>query len=606
MKVNRLEVIQSVLLLGISVILAGCNAATATSTPFPTPAMVPSNSQTAIPLPTILIETGKEAALCPAPLSASQAIWRTVPQNTAEGWHHYWHPPGKPMQVYDLVTDEKWLWIATPQGVIRLNQLNLKYELFSHTNTSPNIVLDHVYTMAVDDQGRLWAGGKYGLVRYTGNGGWKIIYTDRPVYNFALDMDSNLWYFAFYPRTLGEAYRFHGQEPPTAGDWMPERVERVEWESLDSSHWRLRAFQDAFGGRTVRDANGDIWDYASSRELVTYHNGSGKAQSIRLPSGSISAIATANVQPGIWIGLDTGLFYSDGKITKQYQLTADKTAVSYPRVYAFAFNDDGGGWATTSEGLFYFDVEMDKWDNMAKVPLEIPIGESLLAPGQQGGLWVLAGDYLAHFDDKKWEHWPIPSEILQYDLQMLTMVEFQGSLWIGAGNNGLWCFDSRAWNKALPFPVGSLVQNRNEKLYATASLGLSVVVYDGTDWRRLPDCVECDRQNSAGPITVDATGRVWIVSGYRSGIWRYSMNEGWCKILTPDTATSSDSLLIDAYGDLWVVKNRKGVLHCDQKNCELWWSFNELGPSGIAMDQQGRIWIGGWGLLSVYDPAAER
>jgi len=68
--------------------------------------------------------------------------------------------------------------------------------------------------------------------------------------------------------------------------------------------------------------------------------------------------------------------------------------------------------------------------------------------------------------------------------------------------------------------------------------------------------------------------------------------------------------LIDAYGDLWILLSSDEVLRCNQENCEAW-RFGDDQPfdapiTAMAMDSQGRIWFGGYGLLSVYDPAAER
>jgi len=525
------------------------------------------------------------------------------------GWRHYWYPTGRPLQVHDLITDRKWVWIAAKQGVIRLDQLSLEYELFSHTNTTPDISLDSVYTLALDDQGRLWAGGSYGLVRYSDDQGWKVIYTGEPVTNFALDDEGNLWRFTFYSRTPAQAYRFQGQDPPAAGDWTPEHV-AYQNAFRDSSNWRLLALYGESARKVLKDANGDEWSCSSNRstEIVIYRNNS-KAQRISLRYDRVNAIATTDVQPGIWIGLQKGLFYSDGQVVKQYRLTTDKIAVNQPLVHSIAFTSDGSGWVATSEGLFHFNTKTDEWENIAEVTPNIPLERSdLITVDHRDGLWALGSDYLAHFDGQKWEQWPIPRSFLRCEFQLRAMVEFQGNLWVAADDCGLWRFGGQGWDSVLPFPIASMVQYHNEKLYVSDKHS-NVYVYDGIDWRQIPDCAEC-KWLYPFAITVDASS-LWMV-GHNS-IWRYSVSEGWCNTLTLLVDSPLNSIHVDTDNDLWFADHYNGVLkHCDQKGCELWkWNLydeNQFDPAITAMtaDAQGRIWVGGWGLLSVYDPAAER
>jgi len=368
----------------------------ATPGPGPTPTALP--APTILPVPTILVETGKESVACPTPIQVSPTI-----QDDA-GWHHYGATFIQKLDVRTLTTAGEWLWAATEYGVIQLNQRNLEYKLFPHTNTIPDIILNKVYTLAVDDQGRLWAGGAHGLVRYD-NKEWKVIYTDEEVNNFALDNDGNLWRFTFSARMAPHAYRFQGQEPPARGHWTPEPM---TWSSSfwEESNWRLLALygESTHIGKGIRDVNGDEWacNTYDIMAVSVYRNGK-EVQNIPMPTGSVNAIAANTIQGGIWIGLGTGLFYSDGQSFTRYQFTG-KTAVGYPLVYAFAFADNGNGWAATSEGVLHYNERTGKWENVTPANADIPFGLSyLIAPDQQDGLWVLGDGYLAHFDGKQLE-----------------------------------------------------------------------------------------------------------------------------------------------------------------------------------------------------------
>lgn len=625
--------------IGVALALTGCSPTTVAPPSLPTPTMTsevvsptppvfatpgplerpPETPLPVLPVPTILAETGQWSVACPTPILVSQGS--PTREDNTRGWQHYGATSIQKSNVQALSAAGEWLGIATEQGVIWLNQRTLEYELFSHTHTIPDITLDKVYTLAVDDQGRLWAGGAHGLVRYDNNDDnkWKVIYTEKEVSNFALDDQGNLWRFTFYGRVPPEAYRFQGQEPPPSGDWTPEPVawQISLWNSLweESNNWYLIALYENRMGKEVRDANDNIWTY-SMHQFYRNHE---PVQSIPMNFINVNVIAVNTVQGGIWIGSDTGLLYSDGQTLSRYQFTG-QIAVGYPLIYAFAFADNGNGWAATSKGVLHFNERTGKWENAAQVNAAIPFGPSyLIAPDQQDGLWVLGDDYLAHFDGKQLERWNIPREISHSEPRPGAIVQFQDQLWVAAEDNGLWRFDGQTWVRVLPLTILSLTQDHNEKLYILERIRekhQSILVYDGTDWRRLPECAACEWLFPS-TLTSDTDHRIWGAD--TSSIWRYSADEGWCNILTLPDMSDYTAIQVDTHGGVWIANYRGGILHCAQEHCKLWkWEQDGsntitsgayshlLRPliTAMALDSQDRLWIGGWGLLSVYDPAA--
>jgi len=605
MKGNNFASIRRMFWLGILIVLAlaGCGPSADTPTPTMTPAAA----------------TVTETAPAATPTTPTSSIVR---RDNDTGWRHYWASSSQQVFVNALAIDGQWLWIATTKGMIRLNQHSMEYQVFSSTGTSPDIALDQVYTLTVDDQGRLWAGGKHGLVRYTDIGGWKVIYTGDRVTNFALDHKGNLFYWN-YPndgRFRPAVYRFQGQEPPDVGDWQPERV---EWQDSFrvSSNWRFLAESRKLPD-SQKDASGNIWSWEYSYDwLVIYRNGQVTHEIMQ--AGSDYAVIVA--EAGVWIKLrGNRLFYSDGQSLQQYRFADGKASISPPSVSSLAFTANGNGWATTSEGLFRFSNGTEKWERKKMNTTLEEATFRLVASDQQNSLWAYIGNYLAYFDGQVWQIWPITINRCRWN-SLETVTEYQGDVWFTTFDRdcGLWHFDGQTFeNFELP-PIHSLTTDHNTKLYVIDSIG-AILVYDGTDWQQLPDCTEC---NELGlkldyAIAIDATGRVWRTNRYTTldasthryyetySIWRYSMDQGWCHILTLDPGPYVRSLLIDAYGDLWILLSSDEVLRCNQENCEAW-RFGDDQPfdapiTAMAMDSQGRIWFGGYGLLSVYDPAAER
>ena len=479
-----------------------------------------------------------------------------------------------------------------------------EYELFSSTGTSPNIALDEVYRLAVDDQGQLWIGGAHGLVRYSERTGWKAIYTDGGVSQFALDKDGNLWFLSPVVRGISYAYRFQGQEPPLVGAWKPRQV---EWKDsyLDPANWRLLALasrRSRLATRESIDASGNAWSWSYNDVLLTiYYNGQLAHQ---IPKGYRDCFV-AVTQTGAWIGTEEGLFYSDGQTLKPYQLTDGKATMNYPRVDSLAFTADGSGWATTPEGLFHFSEDTGRWEPTIGTSRTMPLEErtvTLVASTRQNSLWADGYNDLARFDGQSWQRWPIPDDIFRTWAQESSVIQYQGALWFTDRNRDLWRFDGQTWSSIDAPEIAKLAQDHTGRLFA-ADRSDSIFVYDGVDWQPLPDCAECGERYDFSAIAVDAAGNVW--GTYESGFWRYSTDEGWRQILKFDRYTLVESPLTDAHGDFWFISG--GVVHCGLEDCEVWSLDHWEGPiTTIAADAQGRIWVGGYGLLSVYDPAAER
>lgn len=644
MKGNRFRILRLNLCLGICglLTLTGCKTPTTTLPSFPTPTMtspmgpvteivptvtpipprmtpvpldlstpsppaprpVPTlfigpDAPTPVPTPTSFSDPDSTPISCPPPISSSAIIQ----QNDDAGWHHYWAATSQVVRVYDLSADGEWLWIAASQGIIRLNQLSLEYKLFSHTGTSPDIMLNHVSTLAVDNQGRLWAGGTHGLVRYTDKEGWKVISTVQGISSFGLDIDGNLWYWVWVNPRYSNIYRLRGEEPPSVGDWEPEQVGEVD---LDTSNWQFLTSSVLGYNKSIEDSEGNTWSWAYvDNSLIIYRNGLVKHRILLSSTDSWIGSIVPAIQGGVWIGLANGLFYSDGQNIRSYRLSGDKAIPNAPQVYSLAFTADWSGWAATSEGLFHFTDELGNWENVANTAINVPVeGIYLIAPDQQVGLWAVGGRELAHFDGQSWQRWPFPEDVF-LDAES-TIVEYQNSLWLSTQHVATWRFDGQIWYRVTPLSFSSLVQYRNERLYAGETF---VYTFDGANWRRLPECAECNYAYPEYAIAVDTANRIW--KAYPSGIWRYSSTGGWCKIVSLLIANSPMSaILVNAHDDLWVANYSGGVLHCEQERCELWGLGNAYQYSSsitaMAADAQGRIWVGGYGLLSVYDPAAER
>ncbi len=529
----------------------------------------------------------------------------STPVKTELGWHHYWRPPGKPVQVYNLTVSGKWLWIATRQGIMRVNQHTLAYKQFPYTGDSPDTSSDRRTTLLVDDKGRLWVGRGDGLTRYDGDSGGTTI-TTMPAHAFALDVEGNVWVF-FHDRYGGGAFRFRGQEPPPGGNWEPERItETSQWDNCEA--WRFLVTYSSLhecdatpNGRIVHDAGGVDWSRESFDKTLTRRDGE-TLQTIFLNRGYVRAIAAAGVRDGVWIGLDRGLFYGKGQTVREYSATEDKLVPWGSSVRAFAFTSDGRVWVSTSNGLFRLDEEQDEWQPIAAGGGTLVEGSAPIAADEQGNLWALYVNDLARFDGQTWQRWGLPAAVQLCDPESRAIGEFRGEVWVAAGTCGLWRFDGETWNKAsVDAGVALFTHGLDGKFYAISNYGI-IYVYDKARWVELLDPKGSGTWGKNRPaIAVDADGGVWKAWTERvTHLRRYIPGGEWTQSIPLPPDSDATALLLDSQGNLWIGCQNK-VLRCDEKSCASWDFFANV----LAQDPQGRTWVGGQGWLSVYDPAAE-
>ncbi len=603
-----------VLWLSVVIVAAGCNAlavATPRSEPTlePTPVLATPRA-TPVPSPR-LAGTSVLSPLFPPPLPS------LVPA-TDSRWHHYWRPTGKPVQVHDLAVDGEWLWIATAQGLMRVNQHTLVYERFSHTGGLPGVPVKDASRLLVDDEGRLWAGGRDGLARYDDDSGWTMI-TTMSARNFALDAWGNIWVFLRERHGL-VGFRFQGQEQLTGDDCESERIVSIpDWDDCET--WRFLATSWLkYGSRaecivpvnrrgTARDAGGVNWSIKFSDSLWICSDGEA-VQAVPRSRGDNRAIVAAGVKDGVWIGWDEGLFYGENRSVQEYVVVADKLVAQRPAVHALAFSN-GSVWASSPDGILRLDEEQTRWQPVT-TGMTIPVGRSSpIAAGEQNGLWVLGDDTLAHFDGQTWQHWNLPGAVQRCGLKSRAIGEFRGQVWVAAGTCGLWRFDGEMWNRAnVVAGVAAFARGLDGKFYAVNAYGF-MYVYDGARWVELLVRGDAGGLGSNSPvIAIDVDGsirRAWVGGESKGYLWRYTVGEMWDDPLQLPVDFIVSALLADSQGNLWVGGPR-GLLRCDEQVCQSLHFANDDARSDpyvhtLAEDPQGRVWVGGRGWLSVYDPA---
>lgn len=326
----------------------------------------------------------------------------------------------------------------------------------------------HVYSIAFDGAGRLWASGIGGVARRNPGGAWTIYdaantgLPSRQVEAVHEDGSGKLWIgmagggLSRFDGTVWTDFNpyNHGAHPwPFATDgiltiqtdaggraWAGTYGQGiVAWEN---GAWIQR--QPIPGLSFVRalthDRAGRMWA-AVDGALARYDGVSWTSfttANAPLPSGELHALA-ADAQGYVWVGT-FGLLRTDG--VSWFDHSASLPANAW--VYALAMTDDGVLWVGTDQGLLRYAGS--SWTRYTEANSGLPADViTALEVAPDGRLWVGAFDGriypyhggVARFDGVTWETWTTANSGLPHNQVSSVHVASDGRIWIGTASEGV-------------------------------------------------------------------------------------------------------------------------------------------------------------------------
>jgi len=180
------------------------------------------------------------------------------------------------------------VWVATENGISVFHRESFQGRVMNTTNST--LPYANVTAVAVDRQGRVWAGFEFGHIAIYNGVDWQVIkeWSNLPVFDLAVDQDDNLWI------ALGD---IPGIVVFKDGEWIPV-PEANSIKSLKPDKW----------GRM----------FAMNNDSVLIFNGLGFPNVIK-PEAGIQLIDVA-VGPmgGIWASTMDGLLHRTGNTFVRY------------------------------------------------------------------------------------------------------------------------------------------------------------------------------------------------------------------------------------------------------------------------------------------------
>jgi hypothetical protein len=304
-----------------------------------------------------------------------------------------------------------------------------------YVTRNSNIASDSVRALAMDGEGRVWAGTEAGLARFE-DGNWTA-------YN-------------------------------TSNSGLLNNLIRA----LAADH-EGRIWVGTEGGVSVLD--GDAW-----RTYTTANSG--------LLDNHVLCItplpAALDTQPGIgplWFGTESGASYFDGEAWTNY--TADNSGLAGSRVLSIAIDAQGRAWFGMWGGLSVFDGQ--SWTSYTTANSDLVYDTvSSVVIDRPGRIWCGTLDGISVFDGSAWRTYSLMNMALRFNTATVLAVDHRGQIWVGGdlptGPVGAAAmFDGQQWHDYSQYfsgsrqaPVRAIVADPEGRIWFGTLLE-GVVVYDG-------------------------------------------------------------------------------------------------------------------------------
>jgi ligand-binding sensor domain-containing protein len=425
------------------------------------------------------------------------------------------------------------IWVGTEFGGV------VKF----YDSTWTPLGLDDTYERRVtfplfeDRSGVVWAASRYGINRYEA-GGWTMI-TD--------------------PQGPGEANIAVILQDSTGTLW--------------------------FAGDLVSSFDGKMWErYAADGEPAY---------------GSFSSAALDRTG-GVWVGsyslhnYGQGAYRFDGSTWSRFTIDDGLASNAIKVILAV---DDGSLWFATDGGVSRFDGAGWRVFDPDSIPV---YGAKLVMEDRANDMWFASpGNGVTRFDGKTWDRFAIGGG--HGGGTVTAMLEDRsGTLWFGTYETGLYRYDGQSfevytYSNGLPSNrIGALLEDTSGVLWVGSDAGISR--YVAGNWETFPDSLNL----SASLLFEDREGRIWGTASYSRVAFRYD-GTSWARF--PLSHSQTSQILQAENGDLWFIGEREFFGgSSDRYDGRRWRSYSDsLASTVMIQDRNGRIWSAAKVGASEYD-----
>ena len=536
------------------------------------------------------------------------------------------------------------IWLGTENGLVIVNKETLEREFINRFNS--NLPDDDIKSIVFDADGTAFIGTyDYVLARQSGSD-WieieipvdeTIINNQAPkLFDIEIASDGSIWvatnnglwhqkdgnWTVINANTSGLPTQFFGEvwgvEEDASGDiwFFSFELFRLSDGNIENISEGDNAIINFYAGGHLESRNGKM-KVSNGFSFVAEIEG----DSIRIADESTISF------PGVslWMmALDTeeniNLIFQYGE---QYifdwetflpvsnnlseMLSNNYSTSTFSPVQDYFFDAEGRAWAAQRSNIFKSENEIISNTWLNTTPL-ISNNYNKFAEAPDGYTYILDSyhNLVKYHPDFGWEPLALPDFGGYYGIYNLSFDD-QGFLWIGT-SIGLMRWDSENWelynssNSAFPNDqAGQIVNSITGDMYVATGEGIAH--FDGENWNYYTPDNSGLMEGSTRNMATNDSGHLWVS---RDNIVHYYDGTTWTYFDENNTDIqhfiNSGRIIALTNEDVWMTVSG-GVYHYNGTDWTFFGAEEGLtsSPLDIAVDAQGKIWVGCYDGLGVFD-----
>lgn len=517
--------------------------------------------------------------------------------------------------IYDIVQDRNGqMWFATGYGLNRYN--GTRFIVYKNDRKDPNSIFEnHIRSLFVDSQSRLWIGTQLGICRFN---------------------DENETFVNFPYAESGHALNVLSIIE-TAPGRLILGTSRGLYSFFEGRYEQLQAFPK-IRITAICPYNGALL-LGSDEGLYAYDLDSNRCKAIdpRLLDKVVMAILPDKHSPTkIWVGTEgQGLILFDMKTQSyvEFRHSTDKKSISSDYIRGLCYDSSNRLWigtflglnVTGDEGASFSSFFHDKNDPQTISQSSI----RTICLDNQGGMWF--GSY---FGGVNYYHPKLnrfvnlsnsEDNLLSDNIISVMHVDSKDNIWIGTNEQGLNYYDTASgsfkYYKHDPDDPHSISGNIVKAIIDDHDDNLYIGTYDGglcyydaaRDWFSPVSFASSNvYSNAVYALVRGAQRKIWI--GTLDGLFLFDPRDGACRLINQDRNGNRlpnqqiMALYRDTRGKIWIGTD-SGLNRYDEAT-----GLFEVAPSPVTdyrsyccfvEDTKGNVWIGTRSGLIKYEPQTD-
>lgn len=513
----------------------------------------------------------------------------TLPAQSPE-----WTVFRSPEKVNDFADMGDFFWLATGNGVSRLQKDGLSAELWTPQNSA--LPSGHIQSLATDLAGTAWIGTYDGEIARFDGGEWITLPLPEEVkpgteqdrlYFVEFDDQNRLW----VGNNAG-LHRFDGQQwttwnHATTGEFIsdvwdlaisPEgkvyfvsffiyELDGDQLTNLSGNNFELVSYSDAY----LRLLDGELWFSSLSHTLARYSGGEWEIFPMFDPAlwngvlpGEVRNMVF-DPQGELVLNTGNGFFSLEDGVWSHF--TTVQSQLAGQDVDLLHFDENGTSWAFFGSKVSRLDEEGSMEQGLI-ADLNISHNEVRgLVEGPDGELLVLTGNSTVdQYLNGTWTSFWTPADTFSQFPSIAEMeADDAGNLWLST-IKGLYMWNGQAWSKDAAYPfttVSRLATGAGGQLWACTAN--EVAWYDGQSWKKYNASNSPLSGNSFKDMVADHNDVLWITT-YQRELFR--LENGQWQVFTPANSIIPDdywsgAMTVDVQNRLWISLGYNGLLSID-------------------------------------------